>query len=155
MRTLIMIAATAFAAASSAEAASYRLGQIEVTRPWSRPAAAGMTGAGYFALTNRGKAADTLVAVESKAARKVEIHASSTAGGVMRMQRLDKGLPVPPGATVTLAPGGYHLMLIGLSKATRTGDKLPATLIFASGARLQIELAVGQGAPAGDGAHRH
>lgn len=140
-----LIAAAALALAGAADAATYRLGGIEVAQPWSRPAAAGTNGAGFFTVTNKGKAADTLKSVETPAAKKVEIHKTSMANGVMSMQRLDAGLPLKPGESVTFAPGGYHLMLIGLSKATKAGDVIPATLVFASGARLKVEFPVGGG----------
>jgi copper(I)-binding protein len=71
-------------------------------------------------------------------------------GGLMRMQRLDSIL-LPPGKAVTFAPAGYHIMLIGLAKAQKAGDIVPATLVFSSGARLKVEFAVGMG-PAGGAA---
>ena len=143
MRTLILGLTAAFAV-TAAQAATYRLGGLEVGQPWSRPSAAGANGAGYMTLTNRGAASDTLVAVESPAARKVEMHRTTTDGGVMKMQRLDSVL-LPPGKAITFAPAGYHVMLIGLAKAQKTGDALPATLVFKSGARLKVEFAVGAG----------
>lgn len=145
MRRFLIAAAAALAFATTTQAATYRLGGIEVVQPWSRPAAAGTNGAGFFTVTNKGKAADTLKAVETPAARKVEMHKTSMANGVMSMQRLDAGLALKPGESVTFAPGGYHLMLIGLSKATKAGDVIPATLVFASGARLKVEFPVGSG----------
>jgi copper(I)-binding protein len=149
----VLIAAAALAIAASAQAApTYRQGAIEIDQPWSRPAAAGMTGAGFMTLTNHGKSPTELVSVESPAARKVEIHRSSMAGGVMSMQRQDR-VGVPAGGTVTLGPGGYHLMLIGLVRPLKTGDRIPATLAFANGARVKVEFAVGTGAP--PAAHQH
>ncbi|HQT55688.1 MAG TPA: copper chaperone PCu(A)C, partial [Phenylobacterium sp.] len=99
-------------------------------------------------LTNRGAASDTLVAVESPAARKVEMHRTTTDGGVMKMQRLDSVL-LPPGKAITFAPAGYHVMLIGLAKAQKAGDAVPATLVFKSGARLKVVFAVGAGPTGG------
>ena len=58
---------------------------LEVTQAWSRPAAAGGAGAGFMVLSNHGKTADALVAVESPAAREVQIHQSSMAGGMASM----------------------------------------------------------------------
>ena len=45
--------------------------------------------------------------------------------GVMTMRPLDKGLPIEPGKTVKLAPGGYHLMLMDLKTPLKQGDKVP------------------------------
>ena len=152
MKAVLIGAALAVAAAAHA-APAYRQGTLEIDKPWSRPAAAGMTGAGFMTVTNRGKAADALVSVESPAARKVEMHRSSMAGGVMKMQRQDR-VALPPGATVTFAPGGHHLMLIGLARPLKSGDRAPATLTFASGAKIKVEFVVGAGAaPAAHGHH--
>jgi copper(I)-binding protein len=155
MRTLsFALAAVLAATAVSAQAATYRLGAIEVAKPWSRPAAAGTTGAGFMTVTNTGKTAQTLVSVESPLASKAEMHVTSTTGGVMRMQRLDKGVAIPAGGSVTFAPGGYHVMLIGLTKALKGGDTVPATLHFAGGANLKVEFQVGTAAPM-DMEHMH
>ena len=142
MRFPLIAAFAALALAATAHAATYRAGGIEVAQPWSRPAAQGTNGAGFMTVTNTGKTADTLKAVEVPLAKKAEIHKTSMANGIMSMQRLDAGLPLAPGESVSFAPGGYHLMLIGLAKATRSGDVIPATLVFASGARLKIEFPV-------------
>ncbi|KQW71040.1 hypothetical protein ASE17_14935 [Phenylobacterium sp. Root77] len=148
MRHLPILAAAAVLAFSGAsQAATYRLGALEAVSPWSRPAAAGGNGGGFLTIVNRGAAADALVAVETTAARKTEVHRTSTAGGVMKMERQDAGVTIPPGKQVAFAPGGYHVMFLGLTKPTKLGDKLPATLVFKSGARLKVEFQVAAAAP--------
>lgn len=147
MRTLILGFAAALTV-TAAQAATYRLGGLEVGQPWSRPAAAGVNGAGYMTLTNRGATPDTLTAIESPAAKRVEMHRSSMSGGLMTMQRIDSVL-LPPGKAITFAPAGYHIMLIGLTKAQKAGDLVTATLVFKSGARLKIEFTVGMGPASG------
>jgi Uncharacterized protein conserved in bacteria len=124
----------------------------QVSAAWSRPAAAGTTGAGFMTLANPGKAADALVAVESPAARAVEIHRSTMSGGVSSMQRLNR-VDLPPGGRVQFVPGGHHLMFMGLKTALKTGDRLPATLVFASGARVKADFEVRVSPPAT--AHHH
>lgn len=146
----VAVATAALILSSAAHAASKASG-IEVTQAWSRPAAAGTNGAGFMTLTNHGKAADTLVSIETKAATQVQMHQTSMANGIMSMKRLETGLALAPGQSVTFAPGGYHLMLIGLTKTSKAGDKLDATLVFSSGVRIKAEFVVGagpQGAPA-------
>ena len=130
MRTELLFL-MAMAVATSAQAAP------TVQAAWSRPAAQGMTGVGFMTLTNPGAKPDALVAVQSPAARAVQIHQSSLTGGVASMRPV-RSVPVPPGGQVALAPGGYHLMFLGLAKAQKIGDSLPATLIFASGARAKV-----------------
>ncbi|WP_374469156.1 copper chaperone PCu(A)C [Phenylobacterium sp.] len=144
-----LAAAAAFSAPALAQGAG-----LTVTQAWSRPAAAGTTGAGFFTLANSAKAADALVGAESPVARKVEVHRSSMTGGVMRMSRQDR-VPVAAGGRVIFAPGGYHLMLIGLSRPLNPGDRIPATLVFASGARVKVDMTVATTAPAAAMDHSH
>jgi copper(I)-binding protein len=122
---------------------------IEAVKPWSRPAAAGGTGVGYLTLVNHGKA-DALVGAESPDASSVEMHASSMAGGVMKMTP-EARTPLPAGGQVSFAPGGRHLMLIGLKRPLKVGDKVPTTLKFASGASLKVDFVVQAQAPAASG----
>lgn len=147
---LISALALTLAVATSAQAA----GPLAVSGAWSRPAVAGTNGVGYLVVTNSGKA-DSIVKVESPLAARIEMHSSSMAGGVMSMQKEDR-VPVPAGGQAAFAPGGYHLMLIGLTKTLKAGDKVPATLTFASGAKVQTAFAVGTGAgPPAMGPMRH
>jgi copper(I)-binding protein len=71
----------------------------------------------------------------------------SMAGGVMSMQKVDRA-PVPAGGTAFFGPGGYHLMLIGLTRTLKVGDRVPAVVSFASGARVKAALIVGLTPPA-------
>jgi periplasmic copper chaperone A len=115
---------------------------IVVDHLWSRPAAAGTNGAGFMTVSNRGKRADVLISVQSTAAARVEVHQTTMTNDVMSMKHLTTGLPLGPGQTVTFAPGGYHLMFVHLAKPSKVGDKIPAELIFRSGARLKVTFPV-------------
>ena len=148
IHTAAVVAAIVALAAGWAEAATYRLGSLEVRQPWSRPAASGTNGVGYMVVANAAKSGDALVGVESPAAAKVEIHSSSMVGGVMSMARQDR-VAIPAGGQTTFGPGAYHLMFIRLTKALQVGDRVPATLTFASGARLKVDLQVSVAGPAG------
>lgn len=150
MRALL----TALTLAAAAVPAHAAAPTVEVSQAWSRPAVAGGTGAGFLTLTNRGKAPDALTGAESPMARKVEVHRTTMTGGVMKMARVER-LAIPAGGKVTLAPGGHHLMLFGLTKALNAGDRVPATLSFASGAKVKVEFVVGTGATAPAMDHSH
>jgi copper(I)-binding protein len=63
-------------------------------------------------------------------------------GNVMRMREVEGGLAIPPGATVALAPGGFHLMMMGLKVPLKEGEKVPVTLVFQKAGSIDIELAV-------------
>jgi copper(I)-binding protein len=149
MRLLALTSLAALVFSAPAIAGDYRVGGVEVRRPWTRPAAAGMNGVGYLTLANVGAKPVKLVAVESPAARSVTLHQSSQAGGVSSMRPVTGGLTVAPGAKVEFAPGGYHLMLMGLKSAQALGGKTPLTLVFADGRRMKIDLSVEAGAPKG------
>jgi periplasmic copper chaperone A len=133
-------------AAAIAVSARAQPSMVEVVQPWSRPAAAGATGAGFMTLVNRSAKAQALTGVSSPMARKVEIHRSSMTGGVMSMRRQDR-VEIPAGGEVAFAPGGYHLMFMDLAKPLRVGDALPATLSFSGGGQLSVRFVVGARAP--------
>jgi periplasmic copper chaperone A len=125
--------------------------RLSVSDAWSRPAT-GVNGAGFMTLTNRGSNAESLVAASSPAAARVEIHATSLSGGMASMEKL-ASVPVPAGGEVTFKPGGKHLMLMGLKRPLKPGDRFPITLTFASGAKVEATFSVGVSAPAAGHAH--
>ena len=142
----LTLSTTAFVPAFGGD---YRVGGVEARRPWTRPAQAGMNGVGYLTLANVGKKPIKLVAVESPAAKSVTVHQSSMVGGVMAMRPVT-GLTIAPGAKVEFAPGGYHLMLLGLNSAQALGGKVPVTLVFDGGLKVKIDLSVEAGPPKAD-----
>jgi hypothetical protein len=124
-------------------AAGYRLGSLEIGDPWIRATPnAAPTAAGYLTVTNRGRAADRLLGGATPLAKSIEPHTMSMSGGVMRMRLVENGFAIPPGATLTLAPGGNHLMLIGPRRPFRPGEHVPATLRFARAGAVRVEFVV-------------
>lgn len=91
----------------------------------------------YMTIDNRGDAADRLVEVGFEGASRVELHESFVdEQGLARMRRVE-AVEVPPGGEVTLAPGGLHVMLIGLNRPLTAEDSVPLLLRFeVSGERL-------------------
>jgi hypothetical protein len=115
---------------------------IDISRPWARtsPTRAGFAG-GYFTVTNKAQEADRLVAAESAAAVKIEIHAIKVVGSGITMKPMEKGLGLPPDTAITLKPRGYHLW-IELKTPLAQGQKVPVTLRFEKAAARSIELTV-------------
>lgn len=101
--------------------------QTRVEEPWVRATVAQQTATGAFMRIRSAEGA-RLVEVRSPAAKSVEIHSMSMQGDVMRMRQID-GLVLPAGGAVDLAPGGYHLMLVGLVRPLKEGDSVPLTLV--------------------------
>jgi copper(I)-binding protein len=145
----------ALAACAPAAAHEYKLGDLTIGHPWSRPAGAGMTGVGYLKVTNAGKTADTLVAVETPVSAQVDIHEGSVVGGVMKMAKLPNGLAIPAGGQAALQPGGDHLMMLKLGQPLKAGDKIPATLVFKRAGRIDVSFSVQAMPPAAKPALDH
>ena len=142
LRTLIAVV-LALAWTSTALAHGYKLGALEIGHPWTRATApTAPSGGGFLKITNTGTTADRLIAVRSPAADKVEIHEMKMDGNVMRMRELEKGLEIPPGATVELKPGGFHIMFMGLKAPFAKDAKVPATLVFEKAGSIDVELLV-------------
>lgn len=131
---------------------------VHVMQPWSREVPPGApVAAGFMTIHNMGSTDDRLVAVRSDAAGRVEIHEVRHEDGVARMRELADGLPLPAGASVELAPGGYHLMFIAPEGAFTAGSTVAATLVFAEAGEQQVELEVrgASAAPEEDAHHHH
>jgi periplasmic copper chaperone A len=124
-------------------ACSPRADEVRIVDPWTRATPPGATvGGGYLKIVNGTAKPVRLVGAETAVADKVEVHAMSMEGGVMRMRPLEGGLEVPPGGEVELKPGGMHLMLIGLKRALVEGETAPLTLVFDGGVRIEVGLKV-------------
>ncbi|MBV6396534.1 MAG: hypothetical protein HFACDABA_02132 [Anaerolineales bacterium] len=115
---------------------------IEVKNPWARAALTGENSAVYFEIRNGLSEADEVIGVSSEVAEAVEVHFSSlNADGVMQMKRQDS-VPLEAGAEVTFAPGGLHVMLIGLVRDLNAGDSFSLTLHFKHHADLTLAVTV-------------
>ena len=100
--------------------------QVTVTDAWARAIVPGQKTTGAF-MRLTAKTDATLVDVASPAAKIVEIHEMKMEGGVMKMNAVEK-LPLPAGKPVDLKPGGYHVMLMDLTRPLKEGDTVPLTL---------------------------
>lgn len=138
-----------------------RLGTLEVTEVWSRampPVSA--TGAAYLSVRNTGETQARLVSATADIAPRVELHAHTNDGGVMRMREVE-AVTIHPGETVTLAPGGLHVMLIDLQRPLVAGESFGLTLRFEGAGEISLTVPVqpaghtGHPMPRGHGAHRH
>ncbi len=104
-----------------------------------RATAPGMTATGgYLTIHNHTGQADRLLGVAADFAAKAEIHTMLHENGVMKMRALPDGIEIPAGGMVRLAPGGVHLMLMGLTKTMEPGASLEVELTFASGMILRL-----------------
>ena len=142
-KLLCAVCAAAILLADQAAAARiYNKGLIQLRDPWARamPPGADVAG-GYLEIRNTGKEADRLVAAWSPAAARVELHVMSRDGGVMKMREAP-GFAMPPRKSLSLKPGGQHLMLIGLKQPLLKGQHIPIMLQFERAGVVRVELEV-------------
>lgn len=122
--------------------------EVEATGPWCRPTPNGMDmTACYITLTS--STGDRVTSVISPRAAQSQLHAVSTEGGVMSMNEMPDGLELPAGQPVALAPGGDHIMLMGITVPLVEGDLVPMAITFESGAQIALEVPVRAEAPGG------
>ncbi|MBI1238899.1 MAG: copper chaperone PCu(A)C [Alphaproteobacteria bacterium] len=141
-KALMVAVAAALFGTTLVFAHSFEVGDLAVGHPWARPTAPGATiGAGYLTVTNNGAEADRLIGGSSTAAARVELHTMSMDEGVMKMRAVE-GFEIAPGETLTLAPGGNHLMLMDLAGPLVEGASVPATLTFEKAGTVDVELMI-------------
>jgi copper(I)-binding protein len=120
-----------------------------VEQPWARATVpTAQTGAAY--LTVHSATPDQITGFSTPVAASATLHQSMAVNGVMEM-RVVASLPVGPGQDVTLSPGGYHVMLMGLKHGLKPGDHFPLTVIFAHAAPVTADVTVGRAGASGPG----
>ena len=159
MRTLLTATAVAMLLGGAVAAHEFKAGSITIEHPWARPAAKG-NGAAYFGLENDGATADRLIGVSTDIAGSAELHSSAVDAQGMASMRPVQGVDLPPGGHAQFAPGGLHVMLVGLREPLVAGQSFPLTLRFEQAGDVIVTVAVekkashGQG-PGMDMQHQH
>jgi copper(I)-binding protein len=136
--------------------------KIRVENAWARPAAAGsMTGgngmpgmpdmpgmsandttsAVYFVIANEGGQADALIGATTPAASQAELHQSVIQNDVAEMVPVAR-VDIPAGGRVEFKPGGYHVMLVGLTRDLKVGESIPLTLRFEKSGAITIDVPI-------------
>lgn len=140
LRTLLacLLLATGSAAVAATPAPTQR---VHVEQAWIRWLPANLPAAGYAEIVNDSDATVRITGASSPAYGMVMLHHSRLAHGDSTMEMVDH-LDVPAHGRVTLAPGGYHLMLTHAKHPVKPGDQVEITLEFAGGAKLQADFQV-------------
>ncbi len=140
IRTALLIGATASAPLL---AHSFKAGTLTITHPWARETAQGqVVGGGFMEIRNTGKTEDRLIAASSPVAAEVQLHTMTMDNGVMRMRQVKDGIAIPAKQTITLKPGGLHIMFMGLKAPLAKGTTIPATLRFQRAGAIKVRFAV-------------
>ncbi len=97
---------------------------------------------GTTTIANSGLKPVGLIGAATPRATSVRLDGSSGSGSNAEAVTAVGSIPIAAGAAVALAPGSYHLTVVGLSAPLRIGDTLPLTLHFSGGTIVHILLPV-------------
>ena len=141
-----------FAALSGLSFIASAQSALTIDGAWVRamPPTQKMTAA-YGTLTNTSEAPITLSGVKSTLGD-ASLHETTVEDGQSRMRSVSE-LQLAPGESAELAPGGMHIMLMGLSRAPREGEAIELCLELGDTDQC-FKADVRRGAP-GDGHHQH
>lgn len=98
-------------------------------------------GAVYFDVRVTG-AGDALIAAGAEIAEDAQLHEIATVDGSATMREVEGGIAIAPGGSVSLRPGGYHVMLLGVAEAPAAGETFALTLEFERAGRVTVDVAV-------------
>lgn len=142
--------------------------ELTFTGQWARTSPAGASmGAAYVTITSPvddaliGVSIDTAIAADgaelhemvmadggSMSDTTMAMGSETTAGGMgeMTMQPVGR-IELPAGTPVALAPGGYHIMLLGLVKPLEAGTTIQITFMFENAGSVTVDVPVLDDAP--------
>jgi len=128
---------------------------VQVDHAWARATSASQKVGGVFMTLTDTATPDHLLSASSPIADEVQVHETIDDEGVMKMRPVP-ALALPTGMAVTLKPGGYHIMAIGLKQQLTPGSSFPVTLNFEKSAPVTVNVmveAAGASAPTMDHSH--
>ncbi|MEX2352774.1 MAG: copper chaperone PCu(A)C, partial [Gammaproteobacteria bacterium] len=115
---------------------------ILISEAWiaEAPPAAGVN-AGYARIENRGNDTLILESVSSPVFPRIEVHQNIIEDNIARMEH-HPTVTIPPGESLLLQPGGFHLMLYNARTELTTGDSVNLVFTFSGGHSLKVEAEV-------------
>lgn len=150
MRTRRSASALVLSLGVLAAGAAHAAGELVVEQAWVRAAPPGAAMlAGYAVLSNRGDEALGIEAVASAAFGHASLHETRDVNGVSGMRALPS-LVIAPGASVSLAPGGKHVMLMQPKSALAPGEHVTVEFVLGDKRRVSADFVVGEGPPAAE-----
>ncbi|WP_301583877.1 copper chaperone PCu(A)C [Halomonas alkaliantarctica] len=93
--------------------------------------------AAFMTLYNQSDAPVRLIEAQNSITEYTELHDHVVIDEVMQMRQVE-AIEIPAQGKVTLAPGGLHLMLIGLSQPVNTGGSVSLNLFFDNGDGIEV-----------------
>lgn len=127
----------------NAQAQTVKAGSLIIEQAHARATVGNMpNSAAFLQLSNKGKSDDALVSASTTIADRVELHTMSMEGDVMKMRTVDS-VDLKAEARLAMKPGqGPHIMLFGLKKPLKAGEKFPMTLNFRKAGAVDISVEV-------------
>ena len=142
---------------TTAYAADFTVGSLEINDLWVRGSVPGQTnGAGYMMIYNPTGVSDRLLSAESEASTRLELHTVLTENGVAKMRQVT-GIDVPAKGSAKLAPGGFHMMFLQLTGPFKQGELVPVVLKFEKAGEVRVNFTVKPSTynPGSSGEHGH
>ncbi|MGH8135056.1 MAG: copper chaperone PCu(A)C [Steroidobacteraceae bacterium] len=117
-------------------------GKLTVTSAWARATAPGAgMGAVYLHIENGSSKSDRLLKISTTVATSASVHQTEIIDDVARMREVAM-LHVAPGEKIDFAPGGLHIMLIGLKKPLFVGQKFELEMLFEVSGPRKVKVVV-------------
>lgn len=111
---------------------------ISVNDAWIKATEEGMSAA-FGGMKNSGSADANVVAADAEVAEMVELHETvENESGEMIMRKKEGGFTIGAGQTLTLKPGGDHIMLMELPEPLEAGDEVTFTLTFSDDSTMEF-----------------
>jgi len=115
-----------------------RIGDLVIELPWARASiGTGRPAAAYLTIHNQGAEDDILLAVRTSLSGMAEIHIMRYAKGVIRMGAAGP-VRIPAKGTISLAPGGLHIMMMKLKAPLVKGENIAVTLTFERAGEITV-----------------
>ena len=147
----------------SVQSQSVKAGDLAIEHAHARSSMGNMpNSAAFLQIANKGKSDDALLSASTAIAERVELHTMSMDGDVMKMRAVDS-VELKAENTISMKPGqGPHVMLFGLKKSLKAGEKFPMTLNFRKAGAVEVSVEVmdmaahgNHGAGHGHEEHKH
>lgn len=131
------LSACSSGSSSSAESSATAACPVTVADPWVKAADKGMTAA-FGTLTNTSGTEATIVSATTPDSSSMELHEVVDDNGQMVMQPVPGGFPVPANGTLTMEPGGYHMMLMDVTTPIKAGQDVAFTISCSDGGTVDF-----------------
>lgn len=138
---LLAVATMLAACGSRSDGYAAAKGPIVVREAWARPADSGATSGLYLTIANVDTGAVTITALSTPMAASAEMHETMQMDGMVHMSARPNVI-IERGGTLTMVPGGLHVMLSSLTRTLRVGDSVPLTVSVGDGRTTPVMVPV-------------